>query len=76
LNVAISPHIRGSESRDRWAAGTISSINQDAFLKQQLEHKLFQHRLYINQHGQDMPEIRNWKWGAYRNHGANDVSTG
>ena len=34
------------------------------FLKQQLKAKLIEHRLYINQNGQDMPEIRNWQWGA------------
>ncbi len=36
---------------------------QGAFLKQQLEDKLIEHRQYINKHGQDMPEIRNWKYG-------------
>jgi xylulose-5-phosphate/fructose-6-phosphate phosphoketolase len=33
-------------------------------LKGQLEIKLHEHRLYINQYGEDMPEIRNWKWDA------------
>ncbi len=37
---------------------------QGATLKKQLQHKLVEHKQYINQHGQDMPEIRNWKWSA------------
>jgi xylulose-5-phosphate/fructose-6-phosphate phosphoketolase len=31
-------------------------------LKSLLESKLSEHRLYINQYGEDMPEIRLWKW--------------
>ena len=31
-------------------------------LKQQLKDKLIEHRHYIGQHGEDLPEIRNWRW--------------
>jgi len=31
-------------------------------LKKQLQEKLIMHRKYINQYGEDMPEIKNWKW--------------
>ncbi|MET3133102.1 xylulose-5-phosphate/fructose-6-phosphate phosphoketolase [Oxalobacteraceae bacterium GrIS 1.11] len=32
-------------------------------LKRQLKDKLIEHKQYIRQYGEDMPEIRHWKWG-------------
>ena len=33
-------------------------------LAQFIGDKLIDHKSYIRKHGEDMPEIRNWKWGA------------
>lgn len=37
--------------------------DRGVLLKQRLAAKLVEHRQYINEHGQDLPEIRHWKWG-------------
>jgi xylulose-5-phosphate/fructose-6-phosphate phosphoketolase len=34
-----------------------------SYLKQVLQDKLIEHKIYIDKHGEDLPEIRNWKWG-------------
>ena len=35
---------------------------QAAHLRQRVRDKLVEHREYISRHGEDMPEIKNWKW--------------
>jgi xylulose-5-phosphate/fructose-6-phosphate phosphoketolase len=35
-----------------------------AYAKQTLGEKLIEHRQYISEHGDDLPEIRNWRWSG------------
>ncbi|MBA3589975.1 phosphoketolase [Methylibium sp.] len=35
-----------------------------AVVKQLLRDRLIEHKAYICEHGEDMPEIRNWRWGG------------
>jgi xylulose-5-phosphate/fructose-6-phosphate phosphoketolase len=38
--------------------------SKGAYLKQMVKDKLIEHKLFIDKHGEDLPEIRNWQWGA------------
>ncbi len=34
------------------------------YIKQEIRDRLIAHRAYITRHGEDLPEIREWKWGG------------
>jgi xylulose-5-phosphate/fructose-6-phosphate phosphoketolase len=36
--------------------------SRGSYLKQRMQDKLIEHKHYIDKHGEDLPEIRNWKW--------------
>ena len=33
-----------------------------AHIKQEMRDRRVEHRLYVREHGDDMPDIRDWKW--------------
>ncbi|MHB2035300.1 MAG: phosphoketolase family protein [Nitrososphaerales archaeon] len=36
--------------------------SKGAYMKQQMQDKIIEHKNYIAKYGQDLPKIRNWKW--------------
>ncbi len=50
------------------AADVIDRVTQlgpaAAYAKQAIRDKWIEHRRHIREYGEDLPEVRNWKWGA------------
>ncbi|MGE4277430.1 MAG: phosphoketolase, partial [Lawsonibacter sp.] len=38
--------------------------NSASYLIQEMKDKLVEHRQYITTYGQDLPEVREWKWNG------------
>ena len=36
--------------------------NRGAYLYQKMSDRLVEHKQYIHEYGQDLPEIRDWRW--------------
>jgi xylulose-5-phosphate/fructose-6-phosphate phosphoketolase len=55
---------------DRWrlALAAIERVpglaGRAAYMRQEMRHKLVEHAHYIAKHGDDMPEIKNWRWSG------------
>jgi xylulose-5-phosphate/fructose-6-phosphate phosphoketolase len=43
--------------------------DRSAYLKQHMRDKRIEHKQYIIRCGEDMPEVRNWKWSVRGEHG-------
>jgi xylulose-5-phosphate/fructose-6-phosphate phosphoketolase len=42
---------------------------------QRFTEKRQEHKLYVSQYGEDMPEVRNWRWSG-EDSGKSDLDTG
>jgi xylulose-5-phosphate/fructose-6-phosphate phosphoketolase len=50
--------------------------SKGAYLKQLMRDKLIEHRQYICEHGEDMPEVREWRWSPTQAANVSRGSTG
>ena len=46
-----------------------------AYLQQALRDKLIEHKHYVREHGDDMPDIAGWRWGQHEKTGGRATDT-
>jgi xylulose-5-phosphate/fructose-6-phosphate phosphoketolase len=72
--------VRNDLDRFHLAGDTVDRLpelgSRAAYIKQWLRDKLFEHKQYIVAHGDDMPEIRDWRWGQVAATAPPPISTG
>jgi xylulose-5-phosphate/fructose-6-phosphate phosphoketolase len=60
--------VRNDLDRFHLAGDVVDRVSRLApragYAKQFLRDKLIDHENYIRVHGQDLPEVRNWRWGG------------
>jgi phosphoketolase len=59
----ISSHVAPTTPGSIHEGGELGYSLKGAYLKQQMQDKLIEHKHYIDQHSEDLPEIRDLKWG-------------
>ena len=46
-----------------------------AYAKQAISDKLIEHKQYVAEHGDDMPEVTSWTWGQQEAAAGRSIST-
>ena len=60
----------GDPQREQFFRTHYAPADLTANQAQKLRDKLSDHREYVRKHGEDMPEVADWQWGAHANPGS------
>jgi xylulose-5-phosphate/fructose-6-phosphate phosphoketolase len=67
ITTAFDLRVQNGLDRFHLVQDTVNQLPQlgskGTYLKQKMRDKLVEHKQYIDRHGEDLPEIRNWTWG-------------